>query len=62
MIYYMRNHGSIMFNMDLYLVGGFHHLEQYSPMGRIIPYVMEKKKIQTTKQIWFNIGLGIMLG
>jgi hypothetical protein len=26
------------------LVGGFNHLEKFSSMGRIIPYIMENKK------------------
>jgi hypothetical protein len=27
------------------LVGGFNHLEKYQRMGRIIPYIMEKKNV-----------------
>ena len=26
------------------MVSGFNHLEKYSSMGRIIPYIMETKK------------------
>jgi len=33
------------------LVGGFNQLEKYWSMGRIIPYIMENKKmIETTNQ------------
>jgi hypothetical protein len=33
------------------LVGGFNHLETYESMGRIIPYIMENKKMfETTSQ------------
>ena len=32
--------------------GGFHHLEKYYSIGRIIPYILEKQKfIQTTNQV-----------
>jgi len=27
----------------IYLVGGFNHVEKYSSMGRIIPYIMKKQ-------------------
>jgi hypothetical protein len=41
-----------------YLVGGFNHLEKYESMGRIIPYIMENKKMfQTTNQISYHIDI-----
>ena len=39
----------------LLLVGGFNHLEKYQPMGRIIPYIMEKK-FETTSQLCSSSG------
>ena len=41
-----------------YLVGGFNHLEKYQSMGRIIPYIMENKQIQTTNQLYIHVYTG----
>ena len=45
----------ISLSLSIYLVGGFNPSEKYLSMGRVIPYIMEKKMFQTTNQIYIGM-------
>ena len=45
----------IWYNIYIYMVGGFNHLEKYWSMGRIIPYIMENKKCSKPPTIYIYI-------